>query len=105
MKAPMLDLRYMRQPIVTVALFAAFAVYFGVFAIFFLTALYLDIGLAYTGWQLAGMFAPMAVAIVGGGLVAGRWVARDGPRQPMVVGCTLAAMGSSWPGTNSAAAS
>jgi EmrB/QacA subfamily drug resistance transporter len=92
-KAPMLDLRYMRQPIVTVALFAAFAVYFGVFAIFFLTALYLDIGLAYTGWQLAGMFAPMAVAIVGGGLAAGRWVARDGPRPPMVVGCMLAALG------------
>jgi MFS family permease len=92
-KTPMLDPRYLRTPIVRSALFAAFAVYFGVFAIFFLTALYLDIGLQYTGWELAGMFAPMAAAIVGGGLAAGPWVARRGSRQPMVAGCAIAAGG------------
>ncbi|HEU5266963.1 MAG TPA: MFS transporter, partial [Jatrophihabitans sp.] len=70
-----------------------FAVYFGVFAIFFLTALYLDVGLMYSGWKLAGMFAPMALAIVVGGLAAGRWVGRAGPRPPMAVGCLLAAVG------------
>jgi MFS family permease len=90
---PMLDLRYFKAPIVRSALFAAFAVYFGVFAIFFLTALYLDIGLQYSGWQLAGMFAPMAAAIVGGGLATGPWVARAGSRHPMVVGCAVAAGG------------
>lgn len=90
---PMLDLRYLRQPIVDVALFAAFAVYFGVFAIFFFTALYLDIGLHYSGWALAGIFTPMAVAIVLGGLGAGRWVARTGSRVPMVAGCALAVAG------------
>jgi MFS family permease len=68
-------------------------VYFGVFAIFFLTALYLDIGLQYSGWELAAMFAPMAAAIVAGGLIAGPWVARLGSRQPMVTGCALAAGG------------
>jgi MFS family permease len=92
-RAPMLDLSYIRKPIVGSALFAAFAVYFGVFAIFFLTALYLDIGLHYSGWKLAGMFAPMAAAIVIGGLAAGRWVARAGSRQPLVVGCALGALG------------
>jgi MFS family permease len=92
-RSPMLDPQYLRVPIVRSALFAAFAVYFGVFAIFFLTALYLDIGLQYTGWELAGMFAPMAVAIVVGGLVAGPWVARLGARQPMVAGCAIAAGG------------
>jgi MFS family permease len=90
---PMLDPRYLRPPIVRSALFAAFAVYFGVFAIFFLTALYLNIALQYSGWLLAGMFAPMAVAIVAGGLIAGPWVARVRSRQPMVVGCALAAGG------------
>ena len=84
---PMLDPAYVRTPIVRAALFAAFAVYFGVFAIFFLTALYLDIALHYSGWRLAGMFAPMAAAIVVGGLLAGPWVARSGSRLPMVVGC------------------
>jgi EmrB/QacA subfamily drug resistance transporter len=92
-RSPMLDPRYLKPPIVKVALFAAFAVYFGVFAIFFLTALYLDIALQFSGWQLAGMFAPMALAIVLGGLVAGPWVARLGSRQPMVAGCAVAAGG------------
>ncbi|MGN6608959.1 MAG: MFS transporter [Jatrophihabitans sp.] len=91
--APMLDLGYLRRPVVAVALVAAFAVYLGVFALFFLTALFLDIGLQYSGWKLAGAFAPMAAAIVVGGIVAGRWVARRGSRTPMVVGCVLGAVG------------
>jgi MFS family permease len=93
--SPMLPPAYLRAPIVRTALFAAAAVYFAVFAIFFLTALYLDIEprLAYSGWQQAGMFAPMAAAIVVGGLAAGPWVARRGTRVPMVVGCGLAAAG------------
>lgn len=92
-RSPMLDPTYVRTPIVRSALFAAFAVYFGVFAIFFLTALYLDIGLNYSGWKLAGMFAPMATAIVVGGLAAGPWVAHRGSRPPMVWGCAVAAAG------------
>ena len=71
----MLDLRYLRDPAVGSALFVAFAVYFGVFSIFFLTALYLDLVVGYSGGQLAGLFAPMAVAIVVGSLASGRWVA------------------------------
>ncbi|MDT4947846.1 MAG: hypothetical protein QOJ37_441 [Pseudonocardiales bacterium] len=90
---PMLNLSYIRKPIVSSALFAAFAVYFGVFAIFFFTALYLDIGQNYSGLRLAGMFAPMAVAIVVGGLATGPWVARVGSRAPTVAGCALAAVG------------
>jgi MFS family permease len=39
------------------------------------------------------MFAPMAAAIVAGGLAAGPWVARVGSRRPMVIGCALAAVG------------
>jgi MFS family permease len=91
----MLPPAYLRSAVVRSALFAAAAVYFAVFAIFFLTALYLDIDprLNYSGWKQAGMFAPMAVAIVLGGLVAGRWVARSGSRIPLVAGCGLAAAG------------
>ncbi|MGI8677580.1 MAG: MFS transporter [Jatrophihabitans sp.] len=90
---PMLNLSHLRKPIVGSALFAAFAVYFGVFAIFFFTALYLDIGLNYSGLKLAEMFAPMAAAIVVGGLASGRWVARAGTRWPTVAGCALGAVG------------
>jgi MFS family permease len=92
-RTPMLDPAHVRPPIVRAALFAAFAVYFGVFAIFFLTALYLDVGLHYSGWRLAGMFAPMAAATVLGSGLAARWVARQGSRTPMAAGCAAAAVG------------
>jgi EmrB/QacA subfamily drug resistance transporter len=92
-RAPMLDLRQLRDPVVGSALFVAFAVYFGVFAIFFLTALYLDVVVGYSGARMAAMFAPMALAIVLGALLAGRWVGRAGSKRPMVAGCLLAAAG------------
>jgi EmrB/QacA subfamily drug resistance transporter len=92
-RSPMLELRYLRKPIVASALFVAFAVYFGVFSIFFFTALYLDVAVGYSGWRLAGVFSPMAAAIVIGSLMAGRWVGRVGSRLPMILGCLLAAAG------------
>jgi EmrB/QacA subfamily drug resistance transporter len=92
-KNPSLDLRLVRKPVLGSALFAAFAVYFGIFSIFFFTALYLDLALGYSGWRLAAVFTPMAVAIVGGSLLAGRWVARDGPRNPLIAGSVVSAAG------------
>ena len=81
----MLDLGYLRNPAIATALFVAFAVYFGVFSIFFLTALYLDVIVGYSGARLAVLFAPMAIAIVAGSVGSGRWVARAGAKAPMVV--------------------
>lgn len=92
-RMPMLDLGYLRDPVVGCALFVAFAAYFGVFSIFFLTALYLDVIVGYSGGQMAGLFAPMAVAIVLGSTASGRWVARSGPKWPMITGCLLSAAG------------
>ena len=90
---PVLDLRLLADRAIGCALFVAFAAYFGVFAIFFLTALYLDVVVGYSGARLAVLFAPMAVAIVLGAVASGRWVGRSGPRRPMIVGCLLAAAG------------
>jgi MFS family permease len=92
-RSPMLELRYVRRPIVAASLLVAFAVYFGVFAIFFFTALYLDAVVGYSGWRLAGVFSPMATAIVIGAIAAGRWVAAAGSRLPMITGCLLGAAG------------
>jgi EmrB/QacA subfamily drug resistance transporter len=92
-RSPMLRLAYVRQPIVAAALFVAFAVYFGVFAIFFFTALYLDAVVGYSGWRLAGVFSPMAAGIVIGAIGAGRWIASIGTRIPMITGCLLGALG------------
>ena len=93
MRSPMLDLRYLKQASVSNALFVAFAVYFGVFSIFFFTALYLDIVVGYSGWQMAGVFGPMAALIVGGSVGSGFWVGLVGPRGPMITGCVLSAAG------------
>ncbi|QKT12315.1 MFS transporter [Rhodococcus sp. W8901] len=90
---PMLDFRYLHPPMVRSALIVAFAVYFGVFSIFFFTALYLEEVYAYSGLHAAAMFTPMAVAIVVGSALCGFWVARSSAAVPMIVGCILAAVG------------
>ena len=91
--APMLDLRYFRRPPFTGALVVAFAAYFGIFSIFFFTALYLQVVVGYSAFRLAGLFAPMAGALIFGSVFAGRWVAGVGPRLPMTLGCLAAAAG------------
>ncbi|WP_410873096.1 MFS transporter [Nocardia sp. A7] len=92
-RAPMLDFRYLRLPAVRSALVVAFAVYFGIFSIFFFTALYLQVMQSYSGARTATIFAPMAATIVIGSLVAGWWVGRRGARAPMILGCVVGAGG------------
>lgn len=91
--SPMLDLRFFRLPAFSTALAVSFAVYFGIFSIFFFTALYLAEVVGYSGYRIAGEFAPMAIALVLGSVLAGRWVARSGARGPMTTGCLVAAAG------------
>jgi len=90
---PMLDLAYLRRPAFVGPLLVTFTIYFGVFSIFFFTALYLQSVVGYSGYRIAAQFGPMAAAMVLGSLLTGRWVARAGPRTPMVAGCLLAAAG------------
>jgi MFS family permease len=92
-RRPMVNVHYLADPVVAGSLAVAFAVYFAVFSIFFFTALYLQEVVGYTGWRVAGLFAPMAVAIMLGSVLAGRWVARGGAGAPMVTGCLLGAVG------------
>jgi hypothetical protein len=89
----MLELKYLRRPGFVGPLVVTFTIYFGVFSIFFFTALYLQSVVGYSGFRIAVQFLPMAAAMVVGSLLTGRWVARSGPRDPMVVGCLLAAAG------------
>jgi EmrB/QacA subfamily drug resistance transporter len=91
--SPMLEMRFFRLPAFSSALAVSFAVYFGIFSIFFFTALYLAEVVGYSGYRIAGEFAPMAIALVLGSLLAGRWVARSGARGPMTTGCVVAAAG------------
>jgi len=91
--APIFDLRYLRVPPFTGALSVGFAAYFGIFSIFFFTALYLQVVVGYSAYRTAVLFVPMAVAMIAASAFAGRWVARVGPRLPMVAGCAAAGVG------------
>jgi EmrB/QacA subfamily drug resistance transporter len=90
---PMLDVRYLRLPAFSGSLIVAFAVSFSIFAIFFFVALYLQVVVGEGGFRTAVQFAPMAVAMVLGSSLTGRWVARVGARTPMVVGCLAGGAG------------
>lgn len=92
-EAPMLNIGYFRKTAFSGSLAVAFATYFGVFSIFFLTALYLQIVLGYSAYRAAALFVPMAVAMIVASTLAGRWVAESGPRRPVATGCFLAGIG------------
>jgi EmrB/QacA subfamily drug resistance transporter len=92
-QAPMLDVAYLRKPAFSGSLAVAFAAYFGVFSIFFLSALYLQVVVGYSAYRTAALFVPMAVAMILASAFAGRWVARAGPRVPVAVGCLAAGVG------------
>jgi predicted MFS family arabinose efflux permease len=90
---PMLEPAYLRIPLERSALVVAFAVYFGIFSIFFFTALYLQEVLDYSGGRLAALFSPMAAAIIVASLVTGRWLGDTRARIPMILGCVVGAGG------------
>jgi EmrB/QacA subfamily drug resistance transporter len=92
-RSPMLDPGMFRKPPFLGSNFVAFATFFGTFSIFFFTALYVQVVITQSAYQTALDFLPMAVALIVGSALTGPWVARVGPRVPMVVGCVLAAAG------------
>jgi EmrB/QacA subfamily drug resistance transporter len=87
---PVLRLEFFRISTFSGATVVGFATSFGLFAVFFFTALYLQIVANFSGWRIALEFFAMAVAMVVAGLVSGRWTAVRGARAPMSFGCLLA---------------
>lgn len=91
--SPLLELRFFRRLPFLGSNFVAFSLYFGTFAIFFFTALYLEEVTNRSAFQVAVDFIPMAVGMILTSVLTGSVVARIGPRFPMAVGCLLAAAG------------
>lgn len=90
---PLVDLSLFRTPAFSGATTISFLVYFGMFSIFFFTALYLEVVAGFSAAELALQFLPMSAAMIVAATCTGRWVARSGPRVPMALGCGLAAAG------------
>ncbi len=92
-RSPIFELRFLRRASFTGALAVVFAAYFGIFSIFFFTALYLQVVVGYSAYRMAVLFVPMAIAMIAASALTGRWVARAGPRLPAALGCLLAGAG------------
>ncbi|HMA45996.1 MAG TPA: MFS transporter [Frankiaceae bacterium] len=91
--SPAVRLDLFGDPTFTGANAVAFAINFGVFAIFFFLSLFLQLIATYSAFQAAAHFAPMTLAMIVAAPLTGRLVARVGPRPPMVAGLVLAATG------------
>src|SRR6185437_15889625 len=87
---PVLRLEFFRIPTFSAATLVGFATSFALFAVFFFTALYLQIVAGFSGWRIALQFVAMAVAIVVGGRIAGRWTGAYGPRRSLTIGSLIA---------------
>jgi EmrB/QacA subfamily drug resistance transporter len=92
-RSPMVEPSLFARAPVAGSNFVAFASYFGIFSIFFFTALYLQVVTNASAYQTAIDFLPMAAGLIVSSIFTGVWVARMGPRVPMTVGCLLAAAG------------
>jgi EmrB/QacA subfamily drug resistance transporter len=92
-KHPVLDLRYLRIPRFSTANVVAFCTYFGTFAVFFFTALYLYEVSAYSGYRIALVFLPLTVLMITASLLTGRYLRVIGLRWSIFGGCTLFAAG------------
>lgn len=90
---PVLPIKFFKLPAFSGANIVAFATNFGVFAVFFFTALYLEIIAGFSGYDIALAFIAMAAVMVGSSLVTGRFVASRGPLIPTTLGCLLAGGG------------
>jgi EmrB/QacA subfamily drug resistance transporter len=90
---PVLRLSFFRRSAFVDGNVVAFVANWGVFAVFFFVALYLqliaNIGPAKIALQFVSMTAAMWAASAAGSI----WVARSGPRPSMVWGCALAGAG------------
>jgi EmrB/QacA subfamily drug resistance transporter len=92
-RAPILDLTYFRSAPFSGSLIVAFVLFFGIFSIFFFTALYLASVVGYSGYRIALEFVPMTLAMIAAAGLAGARVALRGPRTTMAQGCVLAGAG------------
>lgn len=90
---PVLPVKYFKNPAFSGANIIAFATNFGVFAVFFFTAMYLQMIAGFKGLDIALAFVAMAVVMVLAAVGTGYWEAKRGAMWPSVIGCALGGIG------------
>lgn len=92
-KDPVLPLKFFRKIQFSIANIVAFTTNFGIFAVFFFVALYLQLIASFSGYQIAVAFIAMTAAIVVAALLAGRWNAIHQTAWLAIAGCLLSGVG------------
>lgn len=90
---PVLPLQFFKKIQFTLANLVAFVTNFGIFAVFFFVALYLQLIANFSGYQIALSFIAMSAAIVAGAILAGRWTSEHRATLLTVAGCLLSGGG------------
>jgi len=92
-RAPMLPLELFRRPTFVIASVAGVVVNFAYYGLIFVFSLFFQIQ-QHLSPQMTGLaFLPMTVVLIAVNVLAGRLIARVGPRMLMVLGLLLAASG------------
>lgn len=92
-EAPVLQLALFGNRAFVSANLVAFAVNFAVFAVFLFLSLYLQLDFGLSGLATAARFVPMSAGMILAAPLAGRWLARVGPRGPLILGLVAAVGG------------
>lgn len=92
-KDPVLPLAFFKKVQFSIANAVAFVANFGIFAVFFFVALYLQLIAGFSGYQIALAFISMTAAIVLAALLAGKWSATHNTILLTIAGCLIAAAG------------
>jgi EmrB/QacA subfamily drug resistance transporter len=95
-KAPIVDFSFFKSRSFLGANLVAFAISFGMFAVFFFLALYMQNILGYSPLETGVRFLPSTLVIMVAGPVAGRLADRIGPRTPLVIGLLCVTASLAW---------
>ena len=95
-RAPIVDFDFFRSRSFVGANVVAFAISFGMFAVFFFLALYMQNILDYSPLETGVRFLPSTLVIMVAGPLAGRLADRVGPRTPLVIGLALVTVSLAW---------
>lgn len=90
---PVLRLELLRNSLFLDGNVVAFVANWGVFAVFFFVALYLQLIASVSPAMIALQFVAMAVAMWLASAAGSVWTVRSGPRPPLLAGCLLAGIG------------
>jgi EmrB/QacA subfamily drug resistance transporter len=94
--APIVDFAFFRSRQFLGANVVAFSISFGMFAVFFFLALYMQNILGYSPLETGVRFLPTTVVVMVAGPIAGRLADRVGPRTPLVVGLLMVSASLAW---------